>query len=112
MATLQEVEAIANNNQILITAIQDNTIEPSALTGIQRKKLEDAIYPLIGGYRAIKGVSNNNYAAWEVDDQLMHIDNTGKRQVLGQVITIPFNPATDLDDTSKFDKYQDNKPSF
>lgn len=105
MAVDQELRAA-------FTQQQNDTKEVSQLTGDERKQLENAIHPVINGFRAWKGVSNTNYSAWEIGDTIFNIDNSGKLQILGYVISTPFNPISDLNDKSKFDKYQNNKPSF
>lgn len=111
--------ATTESNALEIAALKTQLAEllsksklPSELTSAQRKSIEDSIHPIINGYRAWKGTSNSNYAAWEVGDTLFNIDNNGKLQILGYVIGVPFDPATDLNNTSKFDKYQSNKPAF
>lgn len=93
-------------------ALVANSVAVTALTGTQRKTVEDTIYPILNGYRNRKAASNTDYAAWEVGDEVMNIDNTAKRLVIGKVIAVPFNPTTDLDNLSKIDQYVDNKPKF
>lgn len=99
-------------NRANIQAIYDNTLEPSELSGAQRKLLENALYPIIDGVKVWKGQNNNNYSVWEVEDEVLNIDNTGKRQILGKVIELPFSYPADINDRSKFDWYQDNKPKL
>lgn len=112
MATSPEDKALLNDLSDRFNTFLSRTKEPSELTGAQRKLLEDSLHPLINGYRAWKGTSNNDYSNWQVGDSIINIDNTNKVQILGMVISTPFNPTTDIDNKSKFDKYQNNKPSF
>lgn len=112
MAATSEERAIILNNQALIQAIMNGTVNVTALTGQQRKTVENSLYPILNGYRNRKGASNYDYAAWETGDEVQHIDASGKTLTMGQVISVPFNPTTDLDNRSKFDWYIDAKPKL
>ena len=112
MATSPDDKAALYNLIDQFNLFLSKTKEPSELTGLQRKQLEDALYPLIDGYRAWKGSANNDYENWQVNDIIFNIDNSGKKQILGMIIGTPFNPVTDLDNKDKFDNYKNNKPSF
>lgn len=112
MSTSQEDKVLLYDLNKRFNEFVARTKEPQELTGQQRKQIENAIHPLINGYRAWKGVDNNDYTSWQVGDEILNIDNSGKTQILGMVIGTPFDPTTDLDNKSKFDKYQNNKPAF
>ncbi len=110
--SLAETQALALANQETIQAIQDNTVEPSDLTPTQRKAIEDVLFPIINGARVWKKDSPTTYSAFEVGDEILDIDDSNKRQVLGRIIGLPFTYPADIDDISKFDRYQDSKPAI
>lgn len=93
-------------------AFQAASLTASQLSASQRKEIENALYPVINGFRARKSTSNNNYASWEIGDQIIEIDSANKLQVVGEVIAVPFNPTTDLQDRSKFDLYKQDSPAI
>lgn len=95
---------------VLVNGIYDNAVNLADLSGAQRKELENTIYPIIDGYRVRKG-AGNNYAAWEIGDQIIDI-TSGKLFVVGEVIAVPFTPATDITDVAKFDRYEKKGPAI
>ncbi|EAR14669.1 hypothetical protein [Robiginitalea biformata] len=95
---------------VLVNGIYENAKSPADLTGAQRKELENALYPIIDGYRVRKG-AGTNYSAWEVGDQIIDI-TSAKLYVVGEVIAVPFDPgAGHIDDITKFDRYAKDSPA-
>lgn len=99
-------------NDIRISNIENNTKKLSEMTGAERKEIEEAIYPTLNGFRAHKGSGNVDYTIWQIGDEVWHIDGVGKTQIVGMVLTLPFDPTTDLENTAKFDLYKNDKPNF
>ena len=98
--------------ELQFSAFLAGVVEPGELTGAQRKTFENALYPIINGFRARKGVNNVDYTSWQVGDQIIEIDTANKLQIVWEVISTPFNPSSDIDDVSKFDLYKKDQPAL
>lgn len=112
MAATPEELARITNLESQFAAFVAGTVAVDSMTGQQRKTVENSLYPILNGYKNRKASTNFDYAAWEVGDEVMNIDNTAKQLVIGKVIAVPFNPTTDLNDRAKFDWYVDAKPKL
>ena len=110
MAATPEELARITNLESQFAAFQAGTIAVDLMTGTQRKIFENSLYPILNGYRNRKGANNFDYTAWEIGDSIVEINESGKVQVVGMVIAVPFNPSTDLTDDTKFDLYKHDNP--
>lgn len=112
MADLIELTDRMINLETQFAAFQAAAKTPAQLTGSERKLFENALYPLLNGYRARKSATNSDYTNWEVGDQIIEINSSNKMQIVGEVISVPFNPSTDIEDSAKFDLYKNDSPAL
>lgn len=92
--------------------LENGTKAIETLTPAERRILENAIYPIIDGYRVRKSVNSVDYTIWEIGDEILNIDDANKLLVIGRVLDASFDPSIDLDNTAKFDNYFNSKPSI
>lgn len=112
MPTITDLDIRLTSLEGQFVSFLAGTKTPSELTGPERKQLENSLYPVINGFRARKGAANNDYTSWQIGDQIIEIDSSNKLQVVGEVILVPFDPTTDLQDRSKFDLYKQDSPAI
>ena len=112
MATSPEDKALLISLNTQFQAFLNGTIAPSAMTGAQRKTIEDALFPIINGLRVKKGDGNNDYGAYQVGDLVDHIDETNKTHYAGKVLSSTFSGLADINDSTKFDRYEKDKVSL
>ncbi len=111
MSSVAENASRINELQAQFDAFLLGTLPVSSLSAAQRKEWENVIYPVINGFRARKGASNNDYSNWQAGDQIIEIDSANKLQIVGEVISTPFDPSTEIDDRAKFDLYKKDSPA-
>lgn len=112
MADLNELTIRVTNLENQFAAFLAGTKTPGEMTGTERKLFENALYPIVNGFRMRKGSSNTDYTQWEVGDQIVEIDSGNSLQIVGEVVSTPFNPSTDIDNRAKFDLYKKDSPAL
>lgn len=95
-----------------VAEMLSKSILPQNMTAVQRKAVQDALYPIINGMNTDK-IPNGDYTTFEVGDIAWKVDNVGKRYIYGRVLNALFSGSdADINNVAYFDKYADDKPSF
>lgn len=111
MATPESNLVLINTLKTQVAQILDKSVHPSEMTNVQRKSLEDALFPVINGLRTRK-ISGGDYSTFETGDIIDHIDENTKTHYAGKVLSPSFSGLADINNRAFFDKYENDKPAF